>query len=127
MPRSRLLAAALLSCAIFIGGVQTASSTVPTTRLADVTQALLPSQLAPPACNGMLFSGVTFGDGDLAAVTPQRLFLGGPGDQHVFGTTGNDCIIGGDGADILDGDGGNDVCIGSATATFISCEVALTW
>ncbi|MEI6664543.1 MAG: hypothetical protein WCL53_00110, partial [Chloroflexota bacterium] len=66
MPSSRLLAAALLSCAIFIGGVQTTSSTVPTTKLPDVTQALLPSQLAPPpACNGMLFSGVTFGDGDL--------------------------------------------------------------
>jgi len=75
----------------------------------------------------MLLSGVTFGDGDLAAVAPQRLFLGGPGDQHIFGTTGNDCIVGGDGADILDGDGGNDVCIGSPSTVFVNCEVALTW
>jgi hypothetical protein len=121
------LGAGLLAFALLLGIVQTAASTVPATKAGLVIDTLTATKLAPVACSALLLTGVTWGDGDLAAILPNRLFLGGPGDQRVTGTAGTDCIVGGSGNDILDGSGGNDVCIGSATSTFISCEVALTW
>jgi len=121
------LGAALLAVALFVGVVQAAASTVPATKMGLVLDTLTATKLAPVACSALLLTGVTWGDGDLADVVPNRLFLGGPGDQRITGTLGTDCIVGGAGTDILDGAGGNDVCIGSATSAFVSCEVALTW
>lgn len=121
------LGAALIAVALFVGIVQAAASTVPPTKMGIVIDTLTATKLAPVSCASMLLSGITYGDGDLAALMPNRLFLGGPGDQRITGTMGTDCIVGGAGTDILDGAGGNDVCIGRATSAFVGCEVALTW
>ena len=121
------IGAAIIAVALFVGVVQAAASTVPATRMGMILDTLTATKLAPASCASMLLSGVTYGDGDLADIMPNRLFLGGPGDQRITGTMGTDCIVGGAGSDILDGGASNDVCIGSATSTFIGCEVALTW
>jgi Ca2+-binding RTX toxin-like protein len=126
MRRLRLLTF-VAGLALLVGTALTATSTIATSRVDDVKQAVTVNKVRPPECAGLSLSRVLTGAGTIndANNSTPSLVLGSVAADAVNGRGGNDCIVGGAGSDTINGGAGTDVCIGGAgTDAFTACETS---
>jgi Ca2+-binding RTX toxin-like protein len=138
---------ALLAVIFSAGVVMSAANSVPTTGLANITNAVNPNQLKPSECNAIniarvlvvtpgvpftstgnsndLVLGSNLAD-NITAGNGQDCVVGGGGNDTINGNQRDDILLGGAGNDDLDGGAGNDICYsGGGTDTFTRCETIL--
>jgi hypothetical protein len=115
------------------GQAFTASNTVPTTNIAQLTQAITPSQLEPAECisNGVTVTSIVAGSGTVTSTAAHQLVLGSSGvDTLKDASFGLDCLVGGAGADSFTGlKNGGDLCVVSAAtlaSSIKNCTVVAT-
>jgi hypothetical protein len=109
-----LVATAMLSFATT--QALTASNTVPTTNIAQLTQSITPAQLAPSECSSLNVTSVVGGTGTVNATASHQLVLGSSAVDTLGDTFGSDCLVGGAGSDTFNGKkNGGDLCIVSST------------
>ncbi|NTU74758.1 MAG: hypothetical protein HGA86_01390 [Anaerolineaceae bacterium] len=125
-----ILAAAVTSLIVLVAvnvfGAFAAANTVPVTRLDQLTNAVLISQLVPTACAGLNITNIVYwsGSGTCSGSNGNNLVLGTPGNDTINARKGNDCIVAGGGNDYVEGKNGNDICIeGPGADTYISCTI----
>lgn len=121
-----LFAAMGLLVAVSIISADTASNSVPPTRLGRVDRAIGPNDLKPAACAALtltrlLVASVGVSSGNNSA----ELIVGIPATTRINGNGGDDCIVGNQGITQIFGNGGTDVCIGWAATTFNTCETII--
>ena len=111
---------------VSIISADTASNSVPPTRLGQVDRAIGPNDLKPTACAALTLTRVVVGGaGTLNGNNAAELLVGSPATTRINGNGGNDCIVGNAGIGRIDGNAGTDVCIGWATTTINSCETII--
>lgn len=112
---------------IGIVSAETASNSVPPSRMGQSTYAIGPNEWKPDACSGIVLTSIVVGSGTgtLNGTKNNDLILGVPGAQTINGQQGNDCLVGNAGVHTLDGGPGSDVCIGPPGVTFTRCEVTV--
>lgn len=116
-----------LLAVIGIVSADTASNTVPPSRLGQSAFTQGPNDWKPSACAGLTLTSVVVGTGvgTLNGTNGANLILGVPGTRTIDGRQGTDCIVGNFDVRTIDGGGSTDVCIGWATTTFTRCETII--
>lgn len=125
--RLTLLAAMVLLAVVGILSANTASNSVPPTRLGQLTFAIGPNDLKPTACAGITVTTMIIGTGAaiMNGTNANNLLIGVPGTLTINARQGDDCVVGNTGVWAINGGAGTDVCIGWATTTFAQCEVTV--
>lgn len=127
--RTLLLLAMGLLAVVGIVSADTASNTVPPSRLGESTHAIGPNDLKPAACAGITVTNMMVGTGSaiLNGTNASNLLIGVPGTLTINARQGNDCVAGNSAVLVINGGAGTDVCIGGASTTFAQCEVTVRW
>ena len=123
---ARLLAAGALGvlAVVSVWSADTASNSVPPSRLGESFHPTSPNELKPPECAALTLVNTIVATGQTLTGTNQAdLLIGNASTRTISGRQGNDCIVGNAGSQTLDGGGGYDVCLGFATTVFTRCEV----
>lgn len=126
--RLRLIAFVSMGALAVIGIVsaETASNSVPPSRMGQSTYAIGPNELKPTECSGLVLVNTMVATGQtLTGTNNADLLVGIAITRTITGRQGNDCIVGNAVAQTLDGGGGHDVCIGRAGTSFTRCEVTV--
>lgn len=124
--RLLLMAAMGLLAAVGILSADTASNSVPPTRLGQSEHATGPNELKPTECAGLALVNIMVATGQtLTGTNSADLLVGNAATRTITGRQGNDCIVGNADSQTLDGGGGYDVCLGFATTSFTRCEVTV--
>lgn len=105
----------------------TASNSVPPTRLGQVVLAIGPNDLKPAACSGITVSNMMIGNGAaiLNGTNASNLIVGVPGTVTINARQGDDCVVGNSDVVAISGGPGTDVCIGGAATEFALCETVI--
>lgn len=104
-----------------------ATNTIPSTRLDNRTNAIIPNDVKPSSCMSLDLQNIISGSGTITGTNGNDLILGSASDDTINGLAGNDCILGGSGSDSISGDDGNDICNGGGNAgdIFVTCETSI--
>ncbi len=122
-----LFGAAGLLALVSVLSVDTASNSVPPTRLGQDTRAIGPNDLKPAACAGIVVTNMMIGTGSaiLNGTSAANLLIGVPGTVTINARQGNDCVVGNSSVTAISGGTGTDVCIGGASTVFALCETVI--
>jgi Ca2+-binding RTX toxin-like protein len=128
------LFAAALFVAVGFGYVTsqafTASNTVPSTNIGQLSQAISVSQLEPAEClsGGITATSIVAGAGSVTATAANQLVLGSSGNDTLTDSSGgSDCLVGGAATDTLTGwKNHGDLCIPSTLSTTKNCTIVAT-
>ena len=112
---------------IIAATAQTASNTVPSTKVVDNSNAIGANNLKPTECGSITLTTKVTGSGTINGTSAAELLTGSTVADTISGAGGDDCLLGGAGDDNLNGGTGIDVCIGGpGTDTFnSSCETKI--
>lgn len=124
-----LLASMGLLAVVGLVSADTASNTIPPSRLGESVHQIGPNDLKPIACAGITVTNMITGTGSaiLNGTNAANLILGVPGTTAINARQGNDCVVGNAAVLVINGGAGTDVCIGGASTTFAQCETTLRW
>jgi len=104
----------LLGVFFSAGVVMSASNSVSTSGLVDVSSAVNPNQLKPAECNAINVAAVrvvTPGVPFNSTGNSNDLILGTNGADSISAGNGQDCVVGGGGNDTISGNQRNDVLL----------------
>lgn len=121
-----LFAAMGLLVVVSIISADTASNSVPPTRLGQADRAIGPNDLKPTACAALTLTRLVVGGaGTVSGNNSAELIVGSALTTRINGSGGADCLVGNAGITRIDGGSGSDVCIGWAATTITTCETII--
>jgi Ca2+-binding RTX toxin-like protein len=106
------------------GTAQTASNSVPSSRVAQIDYPYTADTAPkPPACSALTLTDLVIG---VTGNADANLLLATAAADTIQAAESDDCIVAGAGDDMIDAGGGNDVCIGGpGNDLFIDCETQI--